>query len=88
MGASKTPQTDILAKKSLIGLVKTVPDELKPGSDVANLSVLGYEPSIYYSGRSPLEAASIGIDMKPDDVSFRCNLVTLSDDEKYEDKTT
>ncbi len=87
MGASKTPQTDILAKKSLIGLVKTVPDELKPGSDVANLSVLGYEPSIYYSGRSPLEAASIGIDMKPDDVSFRCNLVTLSDDEKYEDKT-
>ena len=78
---------DKLAKKSTVGLVKTVPDNLKPGSDVANLSVLGYDPSIYYSGRSPLEAGSIGIDMKETDVSFRCNLVTLSDEENYEDKT-
>ncbi len=87
MGASKTPNMDMLAKKSTVGLVKTVPDNLKPGSDVANLSVLGYDPAIYYSGRSPLEAGSIGIDMKETDVSFRCNLVTLSDEENYEDKT-
>ncbi len=87
MEASKTPNMDMLAKKSTVGLVKTVPDNLKPGSDVANLSVLGYDPAIYYSGRSPLEAGSIGIDMKETDVSFRCNLVTLSDEENYEDKT-
>lgn len=87
MGEADTPNMDKLAKKSTIGLVKTVPDYLKPGSDVANLSVLGYDPSIYYSGRSPLEAGSIGIDMKDTDVSFRCNLVTLSDEENYEDKT-
>lgn len=87
MGASKTPNMDKLAKKSYVGLVKTVADNMKPGSDVANLSVLGYDPQIYYSGRSPLEAGSIGIDMKPTDVSFRCNLVTLSDEENYNDKT-
>ncbi len=87
MGTANKPNIDKLAKVSEVGLVKTVIDTLKPGSDVANLSVLGYDPSVYYSGRSPLEAGSIGIDMKPTDVSFRCNLVTLSDDEKYEDKT-
>ncbi len=87
MGASNTPCMDKLAKKSYIGLVKSVADGLKPGSDVANLSVLGYDPAIYYSGRSPLEAGSIGIDMKDTDVSFRCNLVTLSDEENYADKT-
>lgn len=87
MGASKTPNMDMLAKKSTIGLVKTVADNLKPGSDVANLSVLGYDPQVYYTGRSPLEAGSIGIDMKPTDVSFRCNLVTLSDEPEYSDKT-
>jgi 2,3-bisphosphoglycerate-independent phosphoglycerate mutase len=87
MGASVTPNTDKIAKHSTVGLVKTVADNLKPGSDVANLSVLGYDPQIYYSGRSPLEAGSIGIDMKPTDVSFRCNLVTLSDEPNYEDKT-
>lgn len=81
------PNMDSLAKSAEVGLVKTVADGLKPGSDVANLSVLGYDPAIYYSGRSPLEAGSIGIDMKPTDVSFRCNLVTLSDEENYEDKT-
>lgn len=87
MGASYTPNMDKLAKKGVIGLVKTVADNMKPGSDVANLSVLGYDPQIYYTGRSPLEAGSIGIDMKDTDVSFRCNLVTLSDEPNYEDKT-
>lgn len=87
MGASNTPNMDNLAKKSVIGLVKTVADNMKPGSDVANLSVLGYDPQVYYTGRSPLEAGSIGIDMKDTDVSFRCNLVTLSDEENYADKT-
>lgn len=76
-----------LASKSTIGLVKTVPDGLTPGSDVANLSVMGYSPDIYYSGRSPLEAASIGINLKDTDVTFRCNLVTLTDEQNYEDKT-
>lgn len=87
MGASNTPNMDKLAEKSVIGLVKTVADNMKPGSDVANLSVLGYDPQVYYTGRSPLEAGSIGIDMKDTDVSFRCNLVTLSDEANYEDKT-
>lgn len=87
MGTAKKPNMDKLAKVSDVGLVKTVADTLKPGSDVANLSVLGYDPAVYYSGRSPLEAGSIGIDMKPTDVSFRCNLVTLSDEENYADKT-
>ena len=87
MGTANKPNMDRLAKVSEVGLVKTVIDSLKPGSDVANLSVLGYDPSVYYSGRSPLEAGSIGIDMKATDVSFRCNLVTLSDEPDYKDKT-
>jgi 2,3-bisphosphoglycerate-independent phosphoglycerate mutase len=87
MQAANKPNMDMLARKSKTGLVKTVADKMKPGSDVANLSVLGYNPEIYYTGRSPLEAGSIGIDMAPDDVSFRCNLVTLSDEEDYNDKT-
>lgn len=87
MGTANKPNMDRLARVSEVGLVKTVIDTLKPGSDVANLSVLGYDPSVYYSGRSPLEAGSIGIDMKPTDISFRCNLVTLSNEERYEDKT-
>ena len=87
MGTANKPNMDKLAKVSEIGMVKTIADSLKPGSDVANLSVLGYDPAVYYSGRSPLEAGSIGIDMKPTDVSFRCNLVTLSDEEDYAQKT-
>lgn len=87
MQAAHKPNMDTLARDSEVGLVKTVADGLKPGSDVANLSVLGYDPAVYYSGRSPLEAGSIGIDMEPTDVSFRCNLVTLSDEENFEDKT-
>ena len=87
MSKSVTPNMDALAKNSVIGLVKTVADGMKPGSDVANLSVLGYDPAICYTGRSPLEAGSIGIDMKPEDVSFRCNLVTVSDEPNFEDRT-
>lgn len=87
MSRSVTPNMDSLAKDSVIGLVKTVADGMKPGSDVANLSVLGYDPAVCYTGRSPLEAGSIGIDMKPDDVSFRCNLVTVSDEPDFEDRT-
>jgi len=81
------PNIDNLAKISDVGLVKTVPEGLKPGSDIANLSVLGYNPRYFYSGRSPLEAVSIGIDLKDTDITYRCNLVTLSDEENYEDKT-
>lgn len=81
------PNFDALGKKGTVGLVKTVPDGMKPGSDVANMSVMGFDPSIYYTGRSPLEAASIGVDLKDTDVTLRCNLVTLSDEDDYRDKT-
>ncbi len=87
MSAACKPNMEALAKKGEVGLVKTVGDGLKPGSDVANLSVIGYDPKLYYTGRSPLEAASIGIELKDDDVTLRCNLVTLSDEENYEDRT-
>lgn len=78
---------DELAKKGICGMVKTVPNGMKPGSDVANLSAMGYDPLKCYTGRSPLEAVSIGIDMKDDDVALRCNLVTLSDEEDIKDRT-
>ncbi len=81
------PNLDMLARNGEIGLVKTVGDGLKPGSDIANMSVLGYNPHNCYTGRSPLEAVSIGVEMKDTDIIFRTNLVTLSDEEKYEDKT-
>ncbi|MGN0171460.1 MAG: cofactor-independent phosphoglycerate mutase [Acutalibacteraceae bacterium] len=87
MEAAHKPTMDKLAKAGEVGLVKTVPDGFSPGSDVANLSVLGYDPAGCYTGRSPLEAANIGIDLKDDDVALRCNLVTLSEDEPYEQKT-
>ena len=87
MEAAVTPVMDRLAKVSEIGMVSMVPQGMAPGSDTANLSVLGYDPKVYYSGRSPLEALSIGVDMKDTDVSFRCNLVTLSQEEPYEEKT-
>ncbi len=80
------PYMDKLAQKAELGMCKTVGDGLKPGSDVANLSVLGYDPFVCYTGRSPLEAASIGVDLKDTDVALRCNIVTLSDSENYEDK--
>ena len=85
--AAATPNMDRLAKGSEIGMVRTVPEGMAPGSDTANLSVIGYDPEIYYSGRSPLEALSIGADMDAADVSFRCNLVTLSEEEEnYSDR--
>ncbi len=80
------PTIDALAALGEVGLVKTVPDSLKPGSDVANLSVMGYAPEKYYTGRSPLEAISMGVPLKDDDIAIRCNLVTLSDEEPYEKK--
>ena len=87
MMCAKKPLFDSLAQKGEVGLVKTVADSLKPGSDVANMSVMGFDPMKYYTGRSPLEAVSIGVDMKDTDIIFRTNLVTLSDEENYEDKT-
>lgn len=87
MEAAQKPNVDRLAKKSEVGMCRTVAAGLKPGSDVANLSVMGYDPKVCYTGRSPLEAASIGIDLKATDVTLRCNLVTLSDEECYADKT-
>ncbi len=86
LDVANKPFIDGLCAKGEIGLVKTVPDGMKPGSDVANLSVLGYNPKKVYSGRSPLEAASIGINLKDTDISARANLVTLSNEEKFEDK--
>ncbi len=85
---AKTPEMDRLARHSEIGLVKTIPDGMSPGSDTANLAVLGYDPKKYYTGRSPLEALSIGVPMRDTDIALRCNLVTLSDDDvPYEEKT-
>lgn len=81
------PYMDSLAKCSEVGIIQTVPDGLSPGSDTANLSVLGYDPRLYYTGRSPLEAVSMGIQLKSTDITFRCNLVTLSDEDAYADKT-
>lgn len=87
MEVAKKPNMDALAQRAEVGLVRTVAHGLKPGSDVANMSVMGFDPMQYYTGRSPLEAASIGIDMQPSDVSLRTNLVTLSpDDAPYEEK--
>lgn len=85
---AKTPMLDALAKKSEVGLVHTIPEGMSPGSDTANMSVCGYDPKIYYTGRSPLEALSIGVAMKDTDVAIRTNVVTVSDDDlPYEEKT-
>ena len=75
---------DFLASQGEFGLTRTVPSGMPAGSDTANLSVFGYDPKIYYSGRSPLEAASMGIPLAPEDVTYRCNLVTLSDADNIE----
>mgnify|MGYP001094737932 CR=1 FL=1 len=88
MMVADTPSMDLLALRSEVGLVHTIPEGMKPGSDTANLAVLGYNPRKYYTGRSPLEALSIGVDMKETDIALRCNLVSLSEDEvPYEKKT-
>lgn len=83
---ARTPMMDTLAKRGEIGLLHTIPEGMKPGSDTANLSVIGYDPKKYYTGRSPLEALSIGVPMEDGDVALRCNLVTLSEEEPYEEK--
>ncbi len=83
-----TPNMDRLSKLSEVGMVHTIPDGMKPGSDTANLSVLGYDPEKYYSGRSPLEALSIGVPMKDTDIAIRCNIVTISEEDvPFEEKT-
>ena len=84
--AARKPNMDYLASKGLAGMVHTIPANLPPGSDVANLSVLGYDPVKYYTGRSPLEAISMGVPMAAEDTAFRTNLVTLSEAENYEDR--
>lgn len=87
METAHKPNIDNICRKSEIGLMYNVPEGFKPGSDVANLSVMGFNPADCYTGRSPLEAASIGIDLLDTDITLRCNLVTLSDEPLYEDKT-
>jgi 2,3-bisphosphoglycerate-independent phosphoglycerate mutase len=74
---ARTPHMDWMAESGEIGLVRTVPDGFNPGSEVANLSIFGYDPIRYYTGRGPLEAASLGVELAADDIAFRCNLVTL-----------
>ncbi len=83
---ANTPNIDRLAAQSMIGMVKTIPDGLKPGSDVANLSVMGYDPGTLYSGRSSLEAVSMGVELRDADLALRCNLVTLSGENEYRDR--
>lgn len=77
---ARTPNMDLLAAGGMGGLVRTIPDGMEPGSDVANLSIMGIDPSRHYTGRGPLEAASMGIEVGEDEIAFRCNLVTVSDD--------
>ena len=84
---AKKPNIDLLARKGELGLVKTIPTGMTPGSDVANLSTMGFDPRLYYTGRSPLEAVSMGIKLKDSDVTLRCNLVTLSEHEEYHSKS-
>lgn len=87
MQAAHKPNMDRVCAMGELGLVQTVPAGMNPGSDTANLSVMGYAPEVYYTGRSPLEAVSMGIDLSLTDRTFRCNTVTLSEDEPYENKT-
>lgn len=87
MQKANKPIFDSLAKRGEVGLVRTIGEGLKPGSEIGNLTVMGYDPRKYFTGRSPLEAISIGVKMADDDISLRCNLVTLSDEKNYDDKT-
>ena len=84
---ANTPAMDALASMGEMGMVQNVPTGMSPGSEVANLSVMGYDPLTYFTGRSPLEALSVGVEMEPDDIVFRCNLVTLTEPEPYPEKT-
>ena len=83
---AKTPCMDELASMGELGMVQNVPAGMSPGSEVANLSVMGYDPLVDFTGRSPLEALSVGVEMEPDDIVFRCNVVTLTEEEPYEEK--
>ena len=85
--AAATPTMDALASGGEMGMVQNVPLGMSPGSEIANLSVMGYDPTTDFTGRSPLEALSVGVDMEPDDIIFRCNVVTLTEEEPYEEKT-
>ena len=87
LACAETPVMDELASKGEMGMVQNVPAGMAPGSDVANLSVLGYDPAVCYSGRSPLEALSVGVAMEPTDIDLRCNIVTLTEEEPYAEKT-
>lgn len=87
MMVADKPEFDRMASKGEVGLVRTIGEGLKPGSEIGNLTVMGYDPKIYYTGRSPLEAISIGVKMADDDIALRCNLVTVSDEADYNDKT-
>ncbi len=84
--SASLPAVNSLAQRGEIGQVKTIPEGMSPGSDTANLSVMGYDPLVYHTGRSPLEAVSMGIQLSKTDITFRCNLVTLSEEASYEDK--
>jgi 2,3-bisphosphoglycerate-independent phosphoglycerate mutase len=86
MEAADKPMTDALAKKAVVGLVSNVPEGIAPGSDAANMAILSFDPKTYSKGRSPLEAVSMGLNMKDNEVAFRCNIVTLSEDEEYDEK--
>ncbi len=87
LDVARIPAINELARQGEVGMVQTVPEGMSPGSDTANLSVMGYAPEIYHTGRSPLEAASMGVELTDTDVTFRCNIVTVSEDEDYADKT-
>lgn len=78
--AAKTPNLDFVVKEGILGRVKTVPKDIPPASDVANLSILGYDPKLYYTGRGPLEAVNLGVELKEGDIAFRCNLITAEED--------
>ena len=85
--AANKPYMDFVAQHGAVGMARTIPEGMPPGSDAANMSVMGYPPSLYYTGRSPLEAVSMGVGMKDDDVAIRCNLVCISDEDEYANKT-
>ena len=79
--AAATPQMDELARQGELGCARTIPPGMDPGSDIANLAIMGYDPARYHTGRAPLEAAALGVALQPDEVAFRCNLVTLRQEE-------
>ncbi|MGH7815940.1 MAG: cofactor-independent phosphoglycerate mutase, partial [Candidatus Binatia bacterium] len=89
--AARTPNMDWLAQRGVYGIAHVIPEGFPPGSDVGNMSIMGYDPAVYHTGRSPLEAASMGVALGPKDIAFRCNLVTLGgngDDTTMEDFTS